>query len=35
LKDYYEEKGILVTVDASQGIEEVTEDVLRAVRKNG
>jgi adenylate kinase len=35
LKDYYEEKGILVTVDASQGIEEVTEDVLKAVRKNG
>ncbi len=31
LKDYYEEKGILVTVDASQDIDEVTEDVLQAV----
>jgi adenylate kinase len=31
LKDYYEEKGILVTVDATQDIDEVTEDVLQAV----
>src|SRR5215208_4633108 len=31
LKDYYEEKGILVTVDASQDIDEVTNDVLEAV----
>jgi len=34
LKDYYEEQGILVTVDATQGIDEVTEDVLEAVREN-
>src|SRR5215213_2111481 len=31
IKDYYEEKGILVTVDATQDIEEVNEDVLEAV----
>ena len=31
LKDHYEEQGILVTVDATQDIDEVTEDVLRAV----
>ena len=31
LKDYYQEKGVLVTVDASQDIDEVTEDVLQAV----
>ncbi len=31
LKDYYEEKGVLVTVDASQDIDEVTQDVLQAV----
>ncbi|MBA2442667.1 MAG: adenylate kinase [Rubrobacter sp.] len=29
LKDYYGEKGILVTVDATRGIPEVTGDVLR------
>lgn len=29
LKDYYSEKGMLVTVDATRGIPEVTEDVLR------
>ena len=34
LKDYYEEKGILVTVDATQDIDEVTEDVLKAVRED-
>jgi len=34
LKDYYEEQGILVTVDATQDIDEVTEDVLRAVREH-
>jgi len=31
LKDYYEEKGILVTVDATQDIDKVTEDVLQSV----
>jgi len=31
LKDYYEEKGILVTVDASKDIDEVTQEVLKAV----
>lgn len=31
LKDYYEEQGILVTVDASKGIDEVSEQVLKAV----
>jgi adenylate kinase len=30
LKDYYEEKGILVTVDASKDIDEVTQEVLKA-----
>jgi adenylate kinase len=34
LKDYYEEKGVLVTVDASQDIDQVTEDVLQAVRED-
>ncbi len=34
LKDYYEEKGVLVTVNASQDIDEVTEDVLQAVRED-
>ncbi len=33
LKDYYEERGVLVTVDASQDIDQVTEDVLQAVGK--
>lgn len=31
LKDYYGERGILVTVDATRPIPEVTEDVLRAL----
>jgi adenylate kinase len=35
LKDYYEEQGILITVDASQGMDEVTEDVLKSVRGEG
>ena len=35
LKDYYEEQGILVSVDASQGMDEVTEDVLKSVRGKG
>jgi adenylate kinase len=35
LKDYYEEKGILVTIDATQDIDEVTEDVLQAVGEKG
>ncbi|HLL38316.1 MAG TPA: adenylate kinase [Rubrobacteraceae bacterium] len=34
LKDYYEEQGILVTVDASKGIDEVSEQVLKAVGEN-
>jgi adenylate kinase len=33
LKDYYDEKGILVTVDAMRDIPEVTQDLLRAVEK--
>jgi adenylate kinase len=33
LKDYYADRGILVTVDATQGIPEVTRDVLEAVEK--
>jgi adenylate kinase len=33
LKDYYEERGILITVNASQDIDQVTEDVLQAVGK--
>ena len=31
LKDYYSERGILVTVDAMQGIPEVAEEILRAL----
>jgi adenylate kinase len=31
LKDYYAERGILVTVDAMQDIPKVTEDILREV----
>jgi adenylate kinase len=31
LKHYYAERGILETVDATQGIPEVTEDILEAV----
>jgi adenylate kinase len=34
LKDYYEEQGVLVTVDASQDMDQVTEDVLQAVRED-
>ena len=33
LKHYYADRGILVTVDATQGIPEVTQDVLEAVEK--
>jgi adenylate kinase len=33
LKDYYAERGILATVDATQGIPEVTEDILEAVEE--
>lgn len=33
LKGYYADRGILVTVDATQGIPEVTQDVLEAVDK--
>jgi adenylate kinase len=31
LKDYYAKRGILVTVDATRGIPDVTEEVLEAV----
>ncbi len=34
LKDYYGEQGLLVTVDASKPIPEVTEEVLKAVGEN-
>ncbi len=34
LKEYYGEQGILVTVDASKPIPEVTEEVLKAVGEN-
>ncbi len=33
LKDYYAERGLLATVDATQAIESVTKDVLAAVGK--
>jgi adenylate kinase len=33
LKDYYADKGILVTVNATQDIPEVTQDILKAVEK--
>jgi adenylate kinase len=33
LKDYYADRGILVTVDATQDIPEVTQDILEAVEK--
>ena len=32
LKDYYADKGILAQVDATQGIAEVTDDILESVR---
>jgi adenylate kinase len=31
LKDYYAERGLLITVDAEQAISKVTEDILEAV----
>ncbi len=34
LKGYYAKKGILATVDATQDIPEVTEDILEAVGEN-
>ncbi len=34
LKDYYAERGILATVDATQSISAVTEDILEAVGYN-
>ena len=34
LKHYYADRGILATVDATQAIPEVTEDVLGSVEKN-
>jgi adenylate kinase len=33
LKDYYADRGILATVDATQSITEVTGDILQAVRE--
>lgn len=33
LKDYYADRGILVTVDATRDIPEVTQDILEAVEK--
>jgi adenylate kinase len=33
LKDYYAQRGILATVDATQSIPEVTEDILESVRE--
>ena len=33
LKDYYADRGILVTVDATQDIPEVTQDIREAVEK--
>ncbi len=33
LKGYYAKRGILATVDATQGIPEVTEDILKTVRE--
>jgi adenylate kinase len=35
LKDYYADRGILVTVDATQAISEVTGDILEAVGEAG
>jgi len=35
LKDYYDERGILDSVDATKSIPEVTEEVLRAVGEDG
>lgn len=35
LKDYYAERGILATVDATQDIPEVTEDVMAALDGEG
>lgn len=35
LKDYYAEKGILVKVDATQGISDVTEDITAALEGKG
>jgi adenylate kinase len=34
LKDYYADRGILAQVDATQGISEVTEDILESVEKS-
>ena len=34
LKDYYSEQGILVTVDATKDMDEVTQEVLRAVQED-
>ena len=35
LKDYYEERGLLTTVDARKPIPEVTEEILAAVGEDG
>ena len=34
LIDYYKESGLLIEVDGQQSIEKVTEDLLKALRKN-
>ncbi len=34
LKDHYEEQGLLVTIDATKSIDEVTEEVMKAVRED-
>jgi adenylate kinase len=35
LKEYYEERGLLTTVDARKSISEVTEEILSAVGEDG
>jgi len=35
LKNYYDERGILVTVDATKSIPEVSDDVLQAIGEDG
>jgi len=35
LKDYYDERGLLTTVDARKSISEVTEEILSAVGEDG
>jgi len=35
LKDYYDERGLLLTVDATRSIDEVTEEILDALGETG